>query len=145
VTEQIKTQLTNERAATAAEQAGDQLLAKAELDWKSLADDESVTITTHTATLIDTDRKASPAVLGEVMRTQLNAVASKVLSVADPSGDFNIIRLSKIAPGDLNAVSEQIKDSTRELIAQRNGSALFESYLQGLSSDLELQIDEDLL
>ena len=145
VTNQIKTQLTNERAADAAEQAGDEILAKAKLDWETLANDESVTIATHTATLIDTERKASTSVLGEVMRTQLNSVASKVLSVADPNGDFNIIRLNKIAPGDLNAVSEQVKDSTRALLSQRNGSALFESYIQGLNSDLELQINEDLL
>ena len=79
------------------------------------------------------------------MRTQLNSVASKVLSVADPNGDFNIIRLNKIAPGDLTAVSEQVKDSTRALLSQRNGNALFESYIQGLNSDLELQINEDLL
>ena len=145
VTGQIKSQLTNERAAAAAELAGDQILAKAKLDWNSLAEDESITIATHTATLIDTERKASSSVLGEVMRAQLNSVASKVLSIADPSGDFNVIRLTKIAPGDLSAVSDQIKDSTRELIAQRNGSALFESYIEGLNSDLELQINDDLL
>ena len=81
----------------------------------------------------------------EVMQAQLDPEATKVLSVADPSGDFNIIRLSKIAPGDLSQVSEQIKDSTRELIAQRNGRELFESYINGLSGDLELDIDEDLL
>ena len=145
VSEQIQAQLTSERAAKAAELAGDELLAKAELDWNALADDETVTIANHTATLIDTERKASNSVLGEVMRTQLDSVATKVLSVADPNGDFNIIRLTKIAPGNLNEVSEQIKDSTRELVARRNGGDLFESYIQGLNNDLDLQINEDLL
>jgi len=141
----IKTQLTNERAAAAAKLAGDSLLEQAELDWAALAADESVTIETHTATLIDTERKASNDVLREVMQLQLDNEATKVTSVADVNGDFNILRLNKIAPGDLNAVSEQIKESTRQLIAQRNGRDLFESYIQGLNTDLDLQIKEDLL
>lgn len=145
VTAQIKQQLINERAAKAAKQAGDEILAKAKLDWSSLSNDESLSIETHTVTLIDTQPKADPSVIREVMRAQLNNEATKIISTADRTGNFNIIRLNKIAPGDLNVVSEQIKDSTRELVAQRNGLDLFESYIKGLSSDLNLQINEDLL
>lgn len=145
VSEQIKTRLTNERAAAAAKQAGDSLLAKAELNWDTLAADDAVEIKTHTATLIDTERKASSSVLGAVMGLQLTNAATKVTSISDPSGDFNIMRLNKIAPGDLSTVSEQIKESTRQLVARRNGSDLFQSYIQGLNSDSNFQINEDLL
>ena len=56
-----------------------------------------------------------------------------------------MIRLTQIAPGNLAAISQQVKDSTRSLIEQRNGEALYQSYLKGLNEDFAEGINEDLL
>jgi len=145
VSAQIKTTLTNERASAAAKAAGDSILERAELNWNELAKDETLKIDTHTVTMIDTEQKVAPDVLRTVLKMQLDGVATKVESFSGVAGDFNIIRLHKIAPGDVSKVSEQIKESTRRLIAQRNGQSLFQSYLKGVGKPYREQINEDLL
>lgn len=145
VSSEIKSVLTSQRASDAAKQAGDSILAKAEQNWSELAKDESVKIDSHTVTMIDTEQKVSADVLRKILKMQLTGAATKVTSFTDASGDFNIVHLNKIAPGDVRKVSEQVKESTRRLIAQRNGQSLFQSYLNGLSEEASKDINEDLL
>ncbi len=145
VSEQIKASLTSERAAKAAEEAGASLLVRAEGDWASLAKDEEVEIKTFTVSLIDTERKASPDVIREVTKMQLRDTATELNSFASPNGDFNIVRLHKIEPGNLADVSQQVKDATRRTLEARNGQSLFTAYLKGLEEQVVPQINEDLL
>ena len=141
----IKTQLTNERASEAAKKAGDSVLAVANTNWEALVADENVAIESFTVSMVDQERKAGVDVLREVFKTQLNGESEKVISFTDSSGDFNIVRLNSVEAGDVSKASEQIKESTRRLIAQRNGSSLFQSYLQGLNQEIKAEINEDLL
>ena len=55
------------------------------------------------------------------------------------------MRLNSIEAGDVASVDEQIKRSTRRILEQRNGSSLFQSYLDGLSKEIESEINTDLL
>lgn len=145
VSAQIKTTMTGERASDAAKKSGDAILEKAKLNWSDLAKDENVKVDTHTITMIDTEQKVAADVLRNVLKMQLAGVATKVDSFTGVNGDFNIVRLHKIAPGDLSKVSEQVKESTRRLIAQRNGQSLFQSYLDGLNKQYSKGLNEDLL
>lgn len=145
VTEQIKAELVNERATLAAKNAGDQWLNKAESDWQSLVDDESIEIATHTVSMIDQTLKANSDVLRETFKVQLNGESVKVFSLTDSNGDFNIVRLNNIEAGDIAKAGTQVKESTRRLVSERNGNALFQSYLDGLSAELQDSINEDLL
>ncbi|MFT5572947.1 MAG: peptidyl-prolyl cis-trans isomerase D [Cryomorphaceae bacterium] len=145
VSAQIKSSLSDARASAAAKQVGDSVLQKAALDWSELSNDESLEIASHTISMIANNDNVAPDVLREVLKIQLEGAATKVESFTGSNGDFNIVRLNKIAPGNVAAISEQIKESTRQLIAQRNGSSLFQSYIKGLSEDLNGQINEDLL
>lgn len=145
VSAEIKSTLTTQRAIAAAEQAGDSILARANSDWSALAKDEEVEIATHTVSMIDTERKVAPDVLREILKIQLDDVATKVVSFTGAGGDFNIVRLTQIAPGDLSQVSSAVKDATRRLIEQRNGAALVETYIDGLTDELALEINDDLL
>ena len=141
----IKTQLTNQRASEAAENAGDSILEKAKTNWSDLTSDESINVESITISLTDQERKANNDVLSEVFRAQLDGTTQKIISFTDQSGDFNVVRLKSITPGDVDKVSDQIKESTRRLVASRNGSSLFQSYLQGLTKELKSSIDSDLL
>ena len=145
VSEEIKSTLTTERAIAAAEKAGDDILQRAELNWNELAKDDNVTIQTHTISMVDTERKVAPDVMREVVKMQLSDAATKVNSFTGINGDFNIVRLTQIAPGDLAQVSEAVKDATRRLIEQRNGDSLVETYIDSLSEELALEINEELL
>jgi len=145
VSKTIETQLTNQRASDAAKEAGDSVLATANSSWSSLVNDENISIDSFTASLVDPERKASGEVLREVFKAQLNGASEKVLSFTDQSGDFNIVRLNKVVAGDVDQASEQIKESTRRLVAQRNGLSLFQGYLKGLTEELKSEINEDLL
>ncbi len=145
VSAEIKAKLTRDRAIAAAKEAGDSLLARAEQDWSGLAGDDTVTVDSHTVTMIDTDRKVTSDILREVVKMRLNNGDPVVNSFTGANGDFNIVRLHKIAPGDLAAVSQQVKDATRSLIEQRNGQSLFGAYISGLNEELDLEINEDLL
>jgi len=95
--------------------------------------------------MIDRNRTVNNDVLREVFRTQLDGAAEKVISFTDGTGNFNIVRLNSIEAGDVASVDEQIKRSTRRILEQRNGSSLFQSYLDGLSKELESEINTDLL
>jgi len=145
VSEQIKSTLTTERAITKAKETGESVLERAEQNWIELAKDENVNVETHSISMIDTERKVAPDVIREIVKIRLDDTATKVISFEGLGGDFNIVRLTQIAPGDLSEVSEAIKDSTRRLVAQRNGSALIDTYLDGLNKELKLEINEDLL
>lgn len=145
VSAQIKSTITSERAIAKAKETGESVLERAEQNWDELAKDETLKVSTHSVSMIDTERKVSPDVLREVVKIQLEDSATKVVSFEGFGGDFHVVRLTQIAPGDLTAVSEAVKDSTRRLVAQRNGSALIDNYLEGLNKELELEIDEDLL
>ena len=141
----IKSELVNQRATQAAEQAGDTVLAKAKADWSSLAADEEVKIESFTVSMVDRNRTVNNDVLREVFRTQLDGAAEKVISFTDGTGNFNVVRLNSIEAGDVASVDEQIKRSTRRILEQRNGSSLFQSYLDGLSKEIESEINTDLL
>lgn len=145
VSGEIKASLTRERAIAAAKQAGDSVIARAESDWASLANDSSVEIATHTISMIDTNRVVASDVLREVIKIHLGDAATKVVSFTGENGDFNVVRLTQIAPGELTEVSKQIKDATRSLIEQRNGQSLYSAYIQGLNNELAAEINEDLL
>jgi len=145
VSDEIKTKLIAERATAAAEEAGDSLIKRASQNWQALADDETVAINNHTVSMIDTDRKVANDVMREVVKMRLNNGEAVINSFTGVNGDFNILRLHKIAPGDLTKVSQQIKDSTRTLIEQRNGQALFRSYMDGLNKSMDIKVNEDLL
>jgi len=145
VSAQIKSILTDKRASLAAENQGDSVLEKAKTDWASLASDESVKISTQTVSMIDNERQVSNDVLRHVLKAQLENDAPTVSSLTGLGGDFHIVRLSKVAPGNLNSVSEQVKDATRRLVAQRNGASMLNSYIRNLSSTTASDINEDLL
>lgn len=145
VSAQIKASLVAERASNAAEEAGALLLERAEQDWAGLAGDEGVEIKNFTVSLIDTERKVAPDVISAVVKMQLRDSATELKSFTGVNGDFNIIRLSKIEPGDLTQVSQQVKDATRRTLESRNGQSLFSAYLKGLEQSISPVINEELL
>jgi len=145
VSEQIKTILTTQQATEATTNAGNELVEKAKLNWSSLAEDETLTIAEHTVSLADSERQVGFEVQLEVSKLQLDGDLPTVSSISGRNGDFHIIRLTKIEAGDLNRISQQVKDSTRRLIEQRNGQALVASYLNTLREQFKPVIVEDLL
>jgi len=145
VNEQIRASLTTERAIAAAKDAGDSVMARAESDWDSLVEDSTVEISTQTISMLDTNRVVPSDVLREVIKMRLDDVSTKVMSFTGASGDFNVVRLTQIAAGDLAEVSQQVKDATRTLIEQRNGQSLYGAYIKGLNEELANDINEDLL
>jgi len=145
VSEQIRASLTTERAIAAAKDAGDSVMARAESDWESLVEDSTVEISTQTISMLDTNRVVPSDVLREVIKMRLDDVSTKVMSFTGASGDFNVVRLTQIAAGDLAEVSQQVKDATRTLIEQRNGQSLYGAYIKGLNEELANDINEDLL
>ena len=145
VSEQIKSKLLTDKASQAAEEAGADLLERANSNWTELANDESIEIQTVTVSMLDTERKASPEVISEVMKMQLTDSSTAVKSFTARDGNFNIMRLHKIEPGDLAQVSEQVKDATRRTLEARNGQSLFTAYLNGVEKSFNPTIKEDLL
>jgi peptidyl-prolyl cis-trans isomerase D len=145
VKDQISQNLTNQAAIATAETQGREMLVRAESDWDSLAGDESVTITKHTVALIDNNQLIAPEVVRKAASMNLLGGRPAIGSVVTANGDFNIVRLSSVEAGDVNAVSQQIKDSTRTVIAQRNGQSLLTTYLNSLSSTMAPEINQELL
>lgn len=145
VSAQIKDTLIAERASEAAEKAGADLLKRAQDSWSDLASDQTAGVKSFTVSMIDTERKASPEVIREVMKLQLRDTATELHSFTSADGNFNVVRLNKIEPGDLTKVSQQVKDSTRRMLEQRNGQSLFNAYLKSLESTVKPNINEDLL
>ena len=145
VKDQISKILINQVATATAAAQGGELLVRAESDWASLAADESITITNNTVALIDNNRLIAPEVTRKVASMNLVGGTPVISSVISPNGDFNIVRLSSIEAGDVNAVSQQIKDSTRSVIAQRNGQSLMATYLNSLSNSMAPEINQELL
>ncbi|MFT4629301.1 MAG: peptidyl-prolyl cis-trans isomerase D [Arenicella sp.] len=145
VKDQISQNLTNQAAIATAQTQGGELLVRAESDWDSLAGDESITITNHTVALIDNNKLIAPEVVRKAASMNLLGGRPVIGSVISANGDFNIVRLSSVEAGDVNAVSQQIKDSTRRVIAQRNGQSLLNTYLKSLSSTMSPEINQELL
>lgn len=145
VKDQINKILVDQGAAAIAQQRGRDLLVKATSEWDSLAADESIAVASHTVALIDNNRLIGPEVTRKIASMNLSEGTPLVSSVVSANGEFNIVRLSAIEAGDLNAISQQIKDSTRRVIAQRNGQSLMSTYLDSLSDSMAPEINQDLL
>ena len=145
VSANIKETLTTQRASAAAKVAGDVLLERVENDWVTLAADDSIKREQYTVSMIDAQQVVTNDVMQEVVKMRLDNGSAVVKSFTDSNGDFNIIRLNTVSAGDLAAVSPQIKEATRNLIKQRNGQALFSSYLQSLNEELVTDVKVDLL
>lgn len=145
VTAEIKTLLTQQKATAAATQQGQQLLAEAKSDWSALAAREGVEPATHTVSLVSQDRAVSPQVLEHLNGMKLSAGNPSVSSIEDNNGDFHILRLTAVQPGDVNQISQQVKDSTRRLVASRNGNSLMNTYLEALREEAKPLINAELL
>lgn len=145
VAAQIKATLTNQRASDAAKAAGDSVLSKAENNWSALSEDESLSVATHTVSMLENTDNVAADVMREVITAQLDGGSPKVISFTGSNGDFNIVRLTAVTAGNIAAVSEQVKESTRQLLAQRNGQALFDSYIRSLGAEYQNEINQDLL
>ena len=145
VREQITALLSAQKAAEAAQAAGNSLLKKAESDWQSVSDDESLQVVSHTVALIDNNREVAGEVLQKVTSMQLTDGFPSLAAVEGRNGDFHLVRLTNITAGNVNTVSEQIKASTRRILAQRNGQSLMLTYIDSLSNTLNPEINNDLL
>ncbi|MCL4156105.1 UNVERIFIED_CONTAM: hypothetical protein GTU68_008981 [Idotea baltica] len=149
VSEQIVQLMTAQKASEAAAEAGDVLLQQAETDWQALLDNvaesEVLEVTNHTVSLVDDERTVDTAVIAEVTNTLLLNGEPTITTVRAGNGDFYIVRLTAVEAGDLAAVSDQIKDSTRRLIEQRNGQSLATAYIESLREKLVPEIDASTL
>ncbi len=145
VKDTIRSTLENEKAAQAAADRGDELLTAAKTNWESLNDSESLEMASHNVSLVDPNRAVAPQVLERVSQMQLSGGSAKVDSVVDRNGDVHIVRLREITPGNADTVSEQIKDATRRVLAQRNGGALLNAYLEELREEKAPNVNADLL
>jgi peptidyl-prolyl cis-trans isomerase D len=144
VSEQVKQILISQKARAAAQVAGEALLAKAELNWESAATSANPA-TSFSVALIDQNLEIAPDVLREVASMHLKNGASVVNSVTGLNGDYNLIRLTGIEKGDVNAVNEQIKSSTRQVLSNRNGQSLVRGYIDSLNETMKPVVNTDLL
>ena len=150
VSDQVKELLVAQKASAAASDDGEKLLLQAEANWQeltdSIAESEVIELTSHTVSLADQERSVDTSVLVEVSNMQApSSDAPIITTVSANNGDFYIVRLTDIQAGDLNEVSEQIKDNTRRLIEQRNGQSLASAYLESLRTKLVPEIDTSAL
>ena len=145
VSSEIENLLRNQRASAAAEQQGQSVLTKANSDWASVVADSTVSINTYTVSIIDQTPQVANDVSAQVSKLQLTDDQATIHSFAGNGGNFHIVRLVEIAAGDLNTVSEQVKDSTRSLLAQRNGESILRSYINDLGDTMSSEIDSSLL
>ncbi|MBX2847785.1 MAG: SurA N-terminal domain-containing protein [Acidiferrobacterales bacterium] len=145
VSDQIKASLIDQKATEAASAAGEQLSQQANADWQSLLsaveESEVLELATHTVSLADQERTVDTTVIAQVTNAQMQEDTPTVFTVNGGNGDFYIVRLTDIEAGDLDSISEQIKDSTRRLIEQRNGQSLAGAYLESLRTNLVPEVD----
>ena len=145
VSEQIKASLINQGAELAAQAAVDTLQTKAQESWDQVLADPELSSIQHTVSLIDPALPVASDIVQKVSAMRLNGNEPAIETLRSNNGDFHLIRLTKVRPGDLRQVSDEIKEATRSLVAQRNGNSLFSSYLYQLNQDVAKNINEDLL
>lgn len=145
VTAQIKNILSDQKASVAAAEAGQALAEQAKLNWDGVASQEGLEIASFTVSLADQTRTVNQQIQQHVSSSRLNAGAPAVSTLEDSNGDFHIVRLTAVVAGNVGELSEQIKDSTRRLVAQRNGASLVNTYLDGLRGELVSEINTDLM
>ena len=99
----------------------------------------------YTVALIDPDLPVAADIVQKVSTMRLDTNGASIDTLRSDNGDFHLLRLNKVQSGDLNQVSDQIKEATRALVAQRNGSSVFATYLYKLNQDVSKNIDEAAL
>lgn len=137
ITEVVK----NQKAIEKARVKGVELLAAAKLDWASISSNETLDLVSHNLSLIDQSRAIDPQVMEYVSSLQVKDGVASIGSVTGRNGDVHIVRLREIVAGDVETVSEQIKDATRRVLAQRNGGSLLTTYLDQLTEEQLAGID----
>ena len=137
--------MINQGAELAAQAAVDTLQTKAQESWDQVLADPELSSIQHTVSLIDPALPVASDIVQKVSAMRLNGNEPAIETLRSNNGDFHLIRLTKVRPGDLRQVSDEIKEATRSLVAQRNGNSLFSSYLYQLNQDVAKNINEDLL
>jgi peptidyl-prolyl cis-trans isomerase D len=145
VKQQIESILLSQAAASAAEVAGQDLLIKAKSNWSELEADEAIEINNYTVALTDQNVQVAQQVLRKVTALNLSNSSPAFAGVAGQNGDFHVIRMTAIEAGDVNAVSAEVKEATRRVLAHRNGQSLMSTYLKSLTDTMAPEVNTDLL
>ncbi len=145
VAEQIEAALINQRAAAAAQAAIETLQTKAQSSWEEVVAAPELRAYEYTVALIDPDLPVAADIVQKVSTMRLDVNGSSIDTLQSENGDFHLLRLKRIQPGDLSQVNDQIKEATRALVAQRNGNSVFASYLYKLNQEASKDIDEAAL
>ena len=145
VSEQIRESLVQAKAAELAAQAVASLKQRVESSWTDVVSDSSLNVASHTVSWIDQEPQVARDVMDKVASMQLVGGEPAIATLESSNGDFHVIRLSQVEAGDLNQVSDQVKEATRQLLAQRNGDSLFASYLYYQNQQVSAQVRDDEL
>ena len=145
VSEQVKELLIQTQAQAAAQAAIASLKERAQSSWSDVIADPSLTVANHTVAWADGDREITRDIMDKVSSMSLVDGQPALETLESSNGDFHVIRLSAITQGDLNSISDPIKEATRQLLAQRNGDALFNSFLQAQNQQYSAAISDDQL
>ncbi len=145
VSEQIRASLINQGAADAAKAAVESLQAKAQNSWEEVVADPELKSYQYTVSLLDEASEVSRDVIQKVSTMSLDGTEPSLDTLRVGNGDFHLIRLTSVREGDLQQVSDQVKDATRAILAQRNGASVFSSHLNYLNQAASAEVDDAAL
>jgi hypothetical protein len=135
VSVQIGEFLKGQKAADQAVSRAQTLLSMARNNWADVAASEELEQGSHTVSMVEPNRAISPEVQQKVTSMQAVDGSAAIDMITDRNGDAHIVRLRSIKAGNIAAMPEQLKEATRRVIAQRNGSALMGEYLEQLKDE----------
>lgn len=143
VKDQVRSSLIRKKASEVAMVKGTELLNAARADWQRVVSDSSLEQFSYDVSLVDRNPAVPPQVLQRVMSLHVGDPERSIDSVVDVSGDVHIIRLTSVAAGNIGGISEQVKEATRRIVAERNGAALFSQHLEQLKQERVPEVSFD--
>ncbi len=142
VRDAIRTELQRAKAATKAEEAGEEMLKalRGGAEWERMLEERGLTVT------------PLPELRSEATANEARAVAEAVFAAPRPAaepvfggasaefGNYAVYRLSSVTAGDPEGIEESERARVVELLRQRQGVDYFLAYRQGLRDRADVTV-----
>ena len=146
VKEDIVTLLKNTEAKRLVREKGAALVKEIQAGkWSDIISREKLNATSYTVSLANKTGVINPGVLKRIFAMSMDAEQPAIDGLQDAAGTYYLFTLNKIEQSDVSQVDDKVKQDAVDILSRRTGESYLDSYMSGLSEDLQPEINEDLL
>ncbi len=139
----LKQEKASAKAAELAEAAYERLLSAN--DWSATVEALKLQSEAQIHSSVDNASDLDPVLVEQVFAASTKDFPASVGKVSDAIGDYYLFKFNGVIDAVETEVTEQLKDSTRQIASRRDGSEVVNKFLESKRESMDVEIDYSLL